>query len=205
MLYFWDGVQPPLSIGVGSSHCRSRRCFFLLWRLWAISRLRVWRCLFFQKKQHPSRQHLGKQFPCFLPRCQPMLLFRQNLLRRVSSLLMTRWGDRTQKVWARLRSLLFLVPVRESFTCAPLLFALLVAFGQTNFASCTSYLRVLACASIGPVTWPCFLRSVSCRLLLPVTKALLALERGSGRMQSHFSCELYPSKPFAFACFQLVR
>ena len=134
-----------------------------------------------------------------------MLLFRQNLLRRVSRLLRTRWGDRTQKVWARLRSLLFLVPVRESFMCAPLLFALLVAFGQTNFASCTSYLRVLACASIGPVTWPCFLRSVSCRLLLPVTKALHALERGSGRMQSHFSCELYLSQPFAFACFQLVR
>ena len=107
-------------------------------------------------------------------------------LRRVSSLLVTRWGDRTRKVWARLRSLLFLVPVQESFTCAPLLFALLVAFGQTNFASCTSYLRVLACASIGPVTWPCFLHSVSCILLLPVTKALHALEWGSGRMQSLF-------------------
>ena len=89
--------------------------------------------------------------------------------------------------------------------CAPLLFALLVAFGQKNFASCTSYVRVLACASIGPVTWPCFLRSVSCRLLLPVTKALDALEGGWGRMQLHCSCELCSPQPFAFDCFELLR
>ena len=74
----------------------------------------------------------------------------------------------------------------EVIMCAPLLFARLVVCGQTNFAFCTSYLRVLACASIGPVTWPCFLRSVSGILLLPVTKALHALEWGSGRMHSLF-------------------
>ena len=52
-------------------------------------------------------------------------------------------------------------------------FARLLVCGRTNFAFCTSYLRVLACASIGPVTWPCFLHSVSGILLLPVTKACL--------------------------------
>ena len=50
-------------------------------------------------------------------------------------------------------------------------FAQLVVCDRTNLAFCTSYLRVLACASIGPVTWPCFLQSVSGILLLPVTKA----------------------------------
>ena len=177
MLCFWDGVPPPLNIGVASSSCRSRQCFFLLWRLSAISRLRVWRCLFFQKRQCPSQQRLRKQFHCLLPRCR-------NLPLRVSNPWGTRWGDRTRKAWAQQRSLLFLVPVRESFMCAPLLFARLVVCGRTSLAFCTSYLRVLACASIGPVTWPCFLHNVSGILLLPVTKAGHALERGSGRMHS---------------------
>ena len=121
MLRFWDGVPPPLSIGVGSNRCRSRQCFFLLCRLWVISHLRLWRCLLFQKKQSLSQQRLRKRFPCLLPRCRLMLLFRQNLLRRVSNPWVTRWGYQTRKAWARLRSLLFLVSVRESFMCAPLL------------------------------------------------------------------------------------
>ena len=145
----------------------------------------MWRCLSFQRKHCPSQQHLGKRFPCLLPRCRLMLLFRQTLLRRVSSLLVTRWGDRTRKAWAQLSSLLFLVPVRESFMCPPLLFAQLVVCGQTNFASCASYVRVLACASIGPVTWPCFLHSVSCILLLPVKKLCMRLS-GARAGCSHF-------------------
>ena len=64
--------------------------------------------------------------------------------------------------------------------CPPLLFARLVVFGQTSFASFTSYLRVLACASIGPVTWPCFLHSVSGILLLPVKK-MLCMRLGGAR------------------------
>ena len=65
-------------------------------------------------------------------------VFRRSLLCRISRLSMTSWGDRTQRVLVLQRSLLFLVPARGLYTCAPLLFAPLVAFGQKNFKSCTS-------------------------------------------------------------------
>ena len=173
MLCFWDGVPPPLSIGVGCNRCRSRQCFFLLCRLWVISHLRLWRCLLFQKKQSLSQQRLRKRFPCLLPRCRLMLLFRQNLLRRVSNPWVTRWGYQTWKAWARLRSLLFLVPGRESFVCAPLLslgfWSVVGQISRSARVTCGCSLVQASGLSLGLA----FLHSVSGVLLLPVTKACM--------------------------------
>ena len=119
----------------------------------------------FQKKQSLSQQQLRKRFPCLLPRYRLMLLFRQKLGDALGLSDTDSLGPAEE--FAFLSSSTGVIHVCSSA------FARLLVCGRTNFAFCTSYLRVLACASIGPVTWPCFLHSVSGILLLPVTKACM--------------------------------
>ena len=138
---------------------------------------------------------------CLLPRCRLMVLFRQNLfLRRVGNPWETRWGYQTRQAWALLGSLLFLnSSTGVIHVCSSALTRLWVC-DRTNFAFCTSCQQVLACASIRPITWPCFLQSVSGILLLPVTKA--CMRRSGARAGCICFCVLALS--VAAICFLLL-